>query len=86
MDLLPGFETPAKKGMVRRLRKSLYGLKQSPKAWFDRFTNTIRRYGYKQAHADNTLFFRRSEGKVNIIIVYVMISFSPAIVEPNVTT
>ena len=63
MDLPPGFETLDKKGMVCRLRKSLYGLKQSPRAWFDRFTSTIRRYGYKQAHTDH-MFFQRFEGKV----------------------
>lgn len=44
---------------------------QSPRAWFEKFTNSVRRYGYKQSHADHTLFFRRCEGKISILIVYV---------------
>jgi hypothetical protein len=37
MELPPGFGTLDTAGKVCRLKKSLYGLKQSPGAWFDRF-------------------------------------------------
>ena len=71
MDFPPGFETSNNKGKVCRLKKSLYGLKQSPRAWFEKFTSTIRQHGYQQAHADHTLFFKRSKEKISIVIVYV---------------
>ena len=54
-----------------KLRKSLYGLKQSPQAWFGRLTKAIRQQGYQQAQFDHTLFYRRKKGKILILIVYV---------------
>ena len=35
MDIPPGFETEHTRGKVCKLQRSLYGLKQSPRAWFD---------------------------------------------------
>ncbi|RVW84214.1 Retrovirus-related Pol polyprotein from transposon TNT 1-94 [Vitis vinifera] len=55
-----------------QLQKSLYGLKQSPRAWFDRFTKAVLKLGYKQGQADHTLFVKKSHvGKLAILIVYV---------------
>ena len=57
---------------VCKLKKSLYGLKQSPRAWFDRFNKTVKKYGYSQCQADHTLFIKHStKGKLAILIVYV---------------
>ncbi|KAL0559388.1 hypothetical protein IC582_003997 [Cucumis melo] len=41
MSPLPGFEAQFGQ-QVCKLQKSLYGLKQSPKAWFDRFTTFVK--------------------------------------------
>ena len=71
MNLPPGFDEDRKFGKVCRLKKLLYGLKQSLRAWFDRFTKAILQNGYKQAHTDHTLFYKRDEEKIAIIIVYV---------------
>jgi hypothetical protein len=72
MDFPPGFSTSSESGKVCRLRKSLYGLKQSPRAWFGRFTHSMRKYGYHQSQSDHTLFLKHSnEGKVTALIVYV---------------
>ena len=59
------------KGEVCKLKKSLYGLKQSPRAWFGRFSTTVKEFGYKQSNSDHTLFIKHKEGKVTAIIVYV---------------
>jgi hypothetical protein len=37
MEIPPGFNSKQTEGKVCRLRKSLYGLKKSPRAWFGRF-------------------------------------------------
>lgn len=54
-----------------RLHCSLYGLKQSPRAWFDRFRKAMLKRGYPQSNADHTLFYKHTEDKVAILIVYV---------------
>ena len=57
---------------VGRLKKSPYGLKQSPRAWFDRFSKPVRSHGYSQSQADHTLFCNHSrDGKLANLIVYV---------------
>lgn len=64
MSAPPGFES--------KLKKLLYKLKQSPRAWFERFGKAIKSYGYGQIQADHTMFYEHSpEGKVTILIVYV---------------
>ncbi|KAM1862094.1 hypothetical protein ACFX14_002598 [Malus domestica] len=70
MDFPPGYNARAKTGLCR-LRKSLYGLKQSPRAWFGRFTQIMRRIGYYQSHSDHTLFVKRGSGKVIALMIYV---------------
>ncbi|RVX23040.1 Retrovirus-related Pol polyprotein from transposon TNT 1-94 [Vitis vinifera] len=72
MEIPPGFEESMAKNQVCKLQKSLYGLKQSPRAWFDRFTKAVLKLGYKQGQADHTLFVKKSRaGKLAILIVYV---------------
>ncbi|KAH9650093.1 protein kinase domain-containing protein [Citrus sinensis] len=72
MDLLPGFEGNHGSSKVCKLHKSLYGLKQSPRAWFERFGNVIKGHGYSQSQADHTMFYKHSiEGKLAVLIVYV---------------
>ena len=46
MELSPRFDQGRKVRKVYKIRKSLYGLKQSFYAWFKRFTNAIMRHGY----------------------------------------
>ena len=72
MDVPPGFEDIKTKGKVCHLHKSLYRLKQSPRAWLDRFSQAMLRYGFKQSQGDHTLFTKHSSsGKVIALIVFV---------------
>lgn len=72
MEIPPGFETPATTNKVCKLKKSLYGLKQSPRAWFDKFTRAVKKFGYDQCQTDHTMFVKHSSsGKKAILIVYV---------------
>ncbi|EOY09596.1 Cysteine-rich RLK (RECEPTOR-like protein kinase) 8, putative [Theobroma cacao] len=56
---------------VCKLKKSLCGLKQSPRAWFVRFSSIMKAFGYKQSNSDHTLFIKHKEGKVTALIMYV---------------
>ena len=72
MEIPPGFAAQNNANKVCKLRKSLYGLKQSPRAWFDRFTKAVTRVGYTQCQADHTMFVKHSStSKKAILIVYV---------------
>ena len=72
MSLPPGFEEELGRNKVCRLKKSLYGLKQSPRAWFERFGTVVKGFGYIQSQADHTLFYKHLENnKIAILIVYV---------------
>ena len=69
--ILPGFEDNDTREKVCRLKKSLYGLKQSLRAWFKRFSDTLHQLGYKQGQANHTLFTKiDNDGKRTVLIVY----------------
>ena len=72
MQLSLGFEENLGKEKVCKLLKSLYRLKQSPRAWFDRFSRVIRMAGYSQGKSDHIMFYQHlNGGGVIILIVYV---------------
>ena len=53
------------------LKKSLYGLKQSLRVWFGRFTKSMTTFGYQQRNSDHALFLKRQHGKIIELVVYV---------------
>ncbi|RVW34193.1 Retrovirus-related Pol polyprotein from transposon RE1 [Vitis vinifera] len=44
MEIPPKFETSSNYNKVCKLQKSLYGLNQSPKAWFDKFMKVVKKH------------------------------------------
>jgi len=58
MEAPSGFYEDFQRNEVCKLKKTLYGLKQSPRAWFGRFTVAIKRYGYIQSNSDHTLLLK----------------------------
>jgi hypothetical protein len=71
-DPPPGFSHSLLPNQVYRLKKTLYGLKQSPRAWFERFTQAMISMGYQQSQEDHTLFIKHFiSGRVTILIVYI---------------
>ena len=72
IDLPPGCMVIKKQSQkVSRLKKSLYRLKQSPRAWFRRFTKSIKAFSYQQSNSDHTLFLKKQNGKITVPIVYI---------------
>jgi Reverse transcriptase (RNA-dependent DNA polymerase) len=63
--------TPQSAGKVCKLKKLLYGLKQSPRAWFDRFRMVVCGMGYKHCSGDHTLFYKNARHRITILVVYV---------------
>ncbi|RDY11816.1 hypothetical protein CR513_03467, partial [Mucuna pruriens] len=72
MEIPPGFYSHNEKNKICRLKKALYELKQSPRAWFRRFSQVMISLGYKQREGDHILFIKHSpEGKLTVLLVYV---------------
>lgn len=71
LDQPPSYIVPNNEHLVCRLRKALYRLKQSPRAWFDRFSTILLAYGFKQSTSDHSVFVHQSSAGVIVLIVYV---------------
>jgi len=52
----PGLEHLVKPGNVLRLKKAIYGLKQSPRAWYRKLSTTLNGRGFRKSELDHTLF------------------------------
>ena len=71
MQAPPGFSHEYKQGEGCKLRKALYWLKQSPRAWFGRFAAAMKKFGYKQSNSDPTLFLKKRNGLITCLVIYV---------------
>ena len=67
----PGFVDKRFPHYVRRLRMALYGLKQSPRAWYQRFANFLLQIGFSVAQSDNSLFTYRHGSDMAYLLLYV---------------
>lgn len=66
MSLPLGYAATSTTEVVCKLKNSLYGLKQSPRAWFGRFTKSMCHFGYKHSNSNHTVFLKHQKGKVII--------------------
>ncbi|MCH79800.1 retrovirus-related Pol polyprotein from transposon TNT 1-94, partial [Trifolium medium] len=68
---IPDGVTPSKSGQVCKLLKSLYGLKQASRMWYEKLTSLLISEGYKQSTADYTLFTLSTSTDFTALLVYV---------------
>ncbi|GKD07157.1 ribonuclease H-like domain-containing protein [Tanacetum coccineum] len=54
-----------------RLQRSLYGLKQALRAWFQRFAGYATRAGFYHSRCDSSLFIYRQGSQVAYLLLYV---------------
>ncbi|KAL5757330.1 hypothetical protein ACOSP7_019941 [Xanthoceras sorbifolium] len=67
-----GFEIEGKKDHVCLLKKSLYGLKQSPRQWYKRFDSFMISHGYSRSQYDSCVYFRKlKDGSFVYLLLYV---------------
>jgi len=72
MEQPPSFVAQGKFGLVCKLHQSVYGLNQSPHAWFDKFSHIVQISGMKHSEANHSIFYcHTSRGKCVYLIVYV---------------
>ena len=72
MEQPPGFVTQEESGLVCKVRRSLYGLKQSPRAWFSRFSSVVQEFGIIRSTTEHSVFCHHtSTGQCIYLIIYV---------------
>ncbi|GJV78915.1 retrovirus-related pol polyprotein from transposon TNT 1-94 [Tanacetum coccineum] len=67
----PGFIDPQRPNHVCLLHKSLYSLKQAPRAWFERLSKALFDLGFKGSKTDPSLFIYSRGDTLLYILVYV---------------
>ena len=64
-----GYETGVNK--VCELKKALYGLRESPRAWYDCFNNFIEKLKFERSNYDYCLYVNNSGKDSMYILVFV---------------
>jgi len=67
----PGFVDPTLPSHVCRLHKSLYGLKQTPRAWYTRLSDFLLSIGFLASKVDTSLFILSDDTNTFYLLVYV---------------
>lgn len=70
MAVPQGYSVP-ERGLVCRLRKSLYGLKQASRNWYSKLSQALIEYGFTECHADHSLFVHSRDSIFLAVLVYV---------------
>ncbi|KAJ4715440.1 Retrovirus-related Pol polyprotein from transposon TNT 1-94 [Melia azedarach] len=67
-----GFQVPGKEDYVCKLKKSLYGLKQSPRQWYKRFDSYMIEIGYTRSPYDCCVYYSKAtNGSLIYLVLYV---------------
>ncbi|KAG8485681.1 hypothetical protein CXB51_019023 [Gossypium anomalum] len=72
MQQQEGFTVSEKGDYVCLLKKSLYGLKQSPRQWYKRFDSFMTSHDFKRSSFDSCVYFKKnSDGSFVYLLLYV---------------
>ena len=65
-----GFIDPHFLNHVLYLKKTLYGLKQAHRTWYDKLTQYLMSHGFTREKANQTLFIKREDGELIVAQVF----------------
>ncbi|WVZ71316.1 hypothetical protein U9M48_019912 [Paspalum notatum var. saurae] len=65
-----GFVDPQRPNDVCLLSRSLYGLRQAPRVWFEHFTKHVISLGFVQSRADTSLFILHNSSDIAYLLLY----------------
>ena len=57
--------------MFLKFKKTLYDLKQTPRAWYERLNKFILKKGFKMGKIDTTIFIKTKENDMPLVQIYV---------------
>ncbi|KAK9212808.1 hypothetical protein WN943_002190 [Citrus x changshan-huyou] len=66
-----GFMDKSRLNHICILKKALYGLRQAPRAWFDKLKGALNSWGFENSKCDTSLFFRMTKFEIVILLIYV---------------
>ena len=66
-----GFIVKGKKELVSKLKKSLYGLKQSPRMWYHKFDTYIHGLGFVRSKVDHYVYYKQVGEHFIYVVLYV---------------
>lgn len=66
-----GFEKKGEENKVCHLKKSLYGLKQSSRKWYEKMTSALKNLNFKQSEVEPCLFTKVDAESIIILALYV---------------
>ena len=66
-----GFMVKGNKELVCKLKKSLYGLKQSPRMWYQKFDTYIQGFGFTRSKEDHYVYFKLIGDHFIYLVLYV---------------
>ena len=71
MEQLKGFVDPRKKDFVFQLKRSLFGLKQSPHQWDKRFDSFITMLNFTRRQYDSCVYLKKKSSSPTYFLLYV---------------
>ena len=57
--------------LVCLLKKSLYGLKKAPRAWYDKMDRFLLKTGFSRCHSDPNVYTKKVGNHLIILVLYV---------------
>jgi hypothetical protein len=71
MKHLEGFVVKGKKELVCKIKKSLYGLKKSPRMWYQKFDTYMLGLGFTSSKDDHCVYFKLIGDHLIYLVLYV---------------
>ncbi|KAL6345184.1 hypothetical protein AAG906_015667 [Vitis piasezkii] len=71
MKIPPGHPLCGDPSRVCKLNKSIYGLKQSPRAWHAKLSSTLEDLGFTRSSADSSLYVQIGQTEKLMVLIYV---------------
>jgi hypothetical protein len=71
LEQLPGYATKDQKYFVLKLHKSIYGLRQGAKNWYDFLCEALADLHFKRSESDHGVFFKEEENHLLVLAIHV---------------
>jgi hypothetical protein len=71
MKQLEGFVVKGRKALICKLKKSLYGLKQSPRMWYRKFDTYMLGLGFTRSKEDHRVYLKLIGDHLIYLVLYV---------------